>query len=303
MAVDTLDYSNLNKSLQPKRKIEGITKNIAEEIWKVFLAKNAPRSKKVEAKNQKLNEFSSDIENGTESMKIKFNLTINHLAENNLLDPESIKSLKIRWASADERLQNILDDLTINRKTPLTDSQKTQLDQAVANWVEKHYSDLAEKNDNSEELKARNEELEEELNASEAANEVVETAVLRRRSRNNMIRVWNSIKKISESSLDPVTKARKILWQANSFALLGTWKRFDWINKLPKKIDVNKEYREAVDHLKDRMWETDQPKEKVAIRYIMRQINKAYKDYLDATNISEEDRRNNMKDINMKMAA
>jgi hypothetical protein len=35
----------------------------------------------------------------------------------------------------------------------------------------------------------------------------------------------------------------------------------------------------------------------------MRQINKAYKDYLDATNISEEDRRNNMKDINMKMAA
>ena len=303
MAIDTLDYSNLNKSLQPKRKIEGITKNIAEEIWKVFLAKNAPRSKKVEAKNQKLNEFSSDIENGTESMKIKFNLTINHLAENNLLDPESIKSLKIRWASADERLQSILDDLTINRKTPLTDSQKTQLDQAVANWVEKHYSDLAEKDDNSEELKARNEELEEELNASEAANEVVETAVLRRRSRNNMIRVWNSIKKISESSLDPVTKARKILWQANSFALLGTWKRFDWINKLPKKIDVNKEYREAVDHLKDRMWETDQPKEKVAIRYIMRQINKAYKDYLDATNISEEDRRNNMKDINMKMAA
>jgi hypothetical protein len=48
---------------------------------------------------------------------------------------------------------------------------------------------LAEKDDNSEELKARNEELEEELNASEAANEVVETAVLRRRSRNNMIRV------------------------------------------------------------------------------------------------------------------
>jgi hypothetical protein len=43
-----------------------------------------------------LDEFSSDIENGTESMKIKFNLTINHLAENNLLDPESIKSLKIR---------------------------------------------------------------------------------------------------------------------------------------------------------------------------------------------------------------
>ena len=44
-------------------------------------------------------------------------------------------------------------------------------------------------------------------------------------------------------------------------------------------------------------------KEKVAIRYIMRQVNVAYKDYIDATNISEETRRKNMKDINMAMAA
>jgi hypothetical protein len=44
-------------------------------------------------------------------------------------------------------------------------------------------------------------------------------------------------------------------------------------------------------------------REKVAIRYIMRQINKAYKDYIDATNISEETRKQNMKDINMAMAA
>ena len=41
----------------------------------------------------------------------------------------------------------------------------------------------------SEELKAKNEELEEELNASEAANAVVESAVLTRRSLNNSIRV------------------------------------------------------------------------------------------------------------------
>jgi exoribonuclease II len=71
-----------------------------------------------------------------------------------------------------------MNDLVINRKTPLTDDQKTQLDQAVANWIEKHYSDLADKEDFSEELKKKNEELEEELNASEAANEVVESAVL-----------------------------------------------------------------------------------------------------------------------------
>jgi hypothetical protein len=48
---------------------------------------------------------------------------------------------------------------------------------------------LADKEDMSEQLQARNRELEEELSASEAANEVVEAAVLKRFSRNNMIRV------------------------------------------------------------------------------------------------------------------
>ena len=205
----------------------------------------------------------------------------------------------------DEKLQNIMDDLVINRKIPLTDNQKTQLDQAVANWIEKHYLELANKDDLSEELKNKNDELEEELNASEAANEVVESAVLRRRSINNTIRVWKSIEKINENKkwLDPVTKARKVLWQANSFTVFWSWKRFDWINKLPKKIDVNKEYRDAVDNLKDKMDKTNNPREKVAIRYIMRQVNKAYKEYIDATNISEETRNQNMKYINMKMAA
>jgi hypothetical protein len=35
----------------------------------------------------------------------------------------------------------------------------------------------------------------------------------------------------------------------------------------------------------------------------MRQVNKAYKDYIDATNISENTRRQNMRDINKAMAA
>jgi hypothetical protein len=48
---------------------------------------------------------------------------------------------------------------------------------------------MAEKEDNSEELKTKNEELEEELKASEAANEVVEASVLTRRSLSNTIRV------------------------------------------------------------------------------------------------------------------
>lgn len=300
-------YSNLeeNLKLNSGKKITTVTTNIAEEIWKVFLAKNAPRAKKDERKIQKLDDFASNIENWSESMKVKFALTINHLATNWLLNPESIKSLKIRWDSSDEKLKNIIDDLTTNRKVPLTNEQKTQLDQAVASWIEDFYLELAKKDDISEELKSRNDELEEELNASEAANEVVESAILTRRSLNNMIRVWKSIENINENKkwLDPVTKARKVLWQANHRAIWSGKIRFDWVSKLPQKFDIKKEYNNIVTKLTNKMDSAKNPKEKVAIRYIMRQVNKAYTDYIKAISVDDETRKNNMKTINMKMAA
>lgn len=303
-----LDYSNLNKSLQPKRKINSITTDTAQKIWEVFL--NWATRKWT--KQERLDTLSSQIENWSENMKIRLAFAVDYLSREWLLKPESIKSLsaewikRIAWSNWDEKIQNIIKYLVNDwrkKGEELTSEQKEKLNQAVIDWMDKHYWNLAEKEDRSEELKARNDELEDELNASEAANEVVESAVLKRRSRNNMIRVWKSIENINNSNLDPVTKARKVLWQANTFAVFGTWKRFDWINKLPKKIDVNKEYREAVDNLKEKMDNASEAREKVAIRYIMRQINKAYKDYIDATNITEETRKQNMRDINMKMVA
>lgn len=303
-----LDYSNLNKSLQPKRKIDGIRTDTAQKIWEVFL--NWATRKWT--KQERLDTLSSQIENWSENMKIRLAFAVDYLSREWLLKPESIKSLsaewikRIAWSNWDEKIQNIIKYLVNDwrkKGEELTSEQKEKLNQAVIDWMDKHYWNLAEKEDRSEELKARNDELEDELNASEAANEVVESAVLKRRSRNNMIRVWKSIENINNSNLDPVTKARKVLWQANTFAVFGTWKRFDWINKLPKKIDVSKEYREAVDNLKEKMDNASEAREKVAIRYIMRQINKAYKDYIDATNITEETRKQNMRDINMKMVA
>lgn len=303
-----LDYSNLNKSLQPKRKIDGIRTDTAQKIWEVFLNWATRKWTKQEI----LDTLSSQIENWSENMKIRLAFAVDYLSREWLLKPESIKSLsaewikRIAWSNWDEKIQNIIKYLVNDwrkKGEELTSEQKEKLNQAVIDWMDKHYWNLAEKEDRSEELKARNDELEDELNASEAANEVVESAVLKRRSRNNMIRVWKSIENINNSNLDPVTKARKVLWQANTFAVFGTWKRFDWINKLPKKIDVNKEYREAVDNLKEKMDNASEAREKVAIRYIMRQINKAYKDYIDATNITEETRKQNMRDINMKMVA
>ena len=315
---NTIDYSQLNKSLQTKRPIDSIKTNVAEAIWKVFLSNVTSRS----IKEKRLGALSEQIEKWSENMKIRLILTIDHLSSKWLLTPESIKSLsankimELAWAENsrkflkddDKKIQNIIDYLVKNWRKDgqeLTTEQKEELNQTVIDWLDVHYWKLAEKSDVSDELKARNEELEEELNATDAANEVVEAAVLSRWSRSNIVRIWKSIEKINENKkwLDPVTKARKVLWQANSFAVFGSWKRFDWINKLPKKIDVNKEYVEAVNKLKEKMSNTKLAKEKVAIRYIMRQVNIAYKDYIDATNISEETRRQNMKDINMAMAA
>jgi len=315
---NTIDYSKLNKSLQTKRPIDSVKTNVAEAIWKVFLSNVTSRS----IKEERLGALSEQIEKWSENMKIRLILTIDHLSSKWLLTPESIKSLSVNkimelaWAENsrkflkddDKKIQNIIDYLVKNWRKDgkeLTTEQKEELNQAVIDWLDVHYWKLAEKSDVSDELKARNEELEEELKATDAANEVVEAAVLSKWSRSNIVRIWKSIEKINENKkwLDPVTKSRKVLRQANSFAVFGSWKRFDWINKLPKKIDINKEYVEAVNKLKEKMSNTKLAKEKVAIRYIMRQVNIAYKDYIDATNISEETRRQNMKDINMAMAA
>jgi hypothetical protein len=59
----------------------------------------------------------------------------------------------------------------------------------------------------------------------------------------------------------------------------------------------------AVNNLKNKMDSAKEPREKIAIRYIMRQVNKAYDDYIKEISISESDRRDNMNYINMKMAA
>ena len=305
---NTIDYSNLNKSLQPKRKIDGITTDVAKTIWDIFLQSNGLESRKNSTKTNKLNQFSSNIEGASEWMKSNFILVVNYLFKNNLIKTEKIKSLKLKVLedenkSADEKLSNILDELTQG----LSETDKLKLDQNVSKWLinlskESRRADkLWEK---ITDLEQQNTDLKIELDALDTVSEVSEKAVLTRRSRYKMIRIWNSIKNINNSSLDPVTKARKVLRQANSFAIFGSWKRFDWIyNKLPLKFDVNKEYTKAVNKLKKWMNESTNDGEKIAIRYIMRQVNKAYKDYMDATNISESTRKQNMRDINMAMAA
>lgn len=306
---NNLDYSSLNKGLNLKwQKLKDITQKVSEDIWKVFLDSNQRKNDGEKAMNNKLNRFWNSIEWASEWAKADFILNIDYLSKNNLIKVDKIKSLKLRilednTKQADEKLSNILEEL----KKDLPEQEKLKLEQNVSKWL----LNLVEQADSADrlgekitDLEQQNTDLEGELEALDAVSEVSERAVLRRRSRFKMIRIWNSIKNINDSTLDPETKARKVLWQANSFAIFGSWKRFDWIyNKLPLQFDVNKEYTKTVNKLKKEMNESTDDGEKVAIRYIMRQVNKAYKDYIDATNISEDTRKQNMRDINMAMAA
>jgi len=306
---NTLDYSSLNKSLNLKwDKLKDITTKVSEDIWKVFLESNPRKSEGEKAKKNKLDRFSNSIDGASESTKSNFILTVDYLSKNNLIKTNKIKALKLRvleddTKTQDDKLSNILDELTKD----LSESEKLKLDQSVSKWL----IDLSQEGRSADklwekinDLEQQNSDLKGELEALDAVTEVSERAVLKRRSKYKMIRIWNSIKNINDSALDPETKARKVLWQANSFAIFGSWKRFDWfINKFPKKFDVNEEYEKSVSKIKKKMDESSDDGEKVAIRYIMRQVNKAYKDYIDATNISEDTRKQNMRDINMKMAA
>ena len=307
---NTLNYDSLNKSLNlSSNKLQDITKKVSKEIWDVFLEKNPNKMHREDKdKNKKLEKFSDSIKGASEWMKAEFILTVNYLIDKGLIKTDDIKSLNLRNLNkekeADDKLKNILNELRSNVKDKET---KLELEQNVSKWL----LSLRKQSDSAENLRAKNKELwdensylKSELDALDAVSEVSERAVLKRWSKYKMIRIWNSIKNINDSSLDPETKARKVLWQANSFAIFGSWKRFDWVyNKLPLKFDINKEYTKTVDKLENAMKESTDDWEKVAIRYIMRQVNKSYKEYMEATTISEEKRKDNMREINRLMVA
>ena len=258
---NTIDYSSLNKGLNLKwKKLKDITKKVSEDIWKVFLDTN-PNKKHWwdKEKNKKLDRFSNSIEWASEWAKANFILNIDYLSKNNLIKVDKIKSLKLRVLeddskNADDKLENILAELTKD----LSESDKLKLNQHVSKWL----LNLSREADSADklwekitDLEQQNSDLKIELDALDTVSEVSERAVLTRRSKYKMIRVWNSIKNINNSSLNPETKARKVLWQANSFTIFGSGKRFDWIyNKIPLKFDINKEYTKTVDKLKKNEW-------------------------------------------------
>ncbi len=307
---EKIDYSGLNTSIQSKRV--KITKTTAQHIWEVFLKSNGREKKKVDFKAENLNRFASSIENASDWVKTKFAITVNYLVTSGLITKDHIKSLKLRSLklssledersrkSADRKLQLIIDEL----KDKLSPEDKQKLEQHTSEYL----LNIANESETADELwekikelKTENQDLKDELDASEAMNEIVEKSILSRRSINNTIRMWNAIRKINEdTSLDPVEKACRILWQANKYVFWWNKRRRKYFGNI-KNMNVNKTYLKAVDNIKKSI-ATAEWKEKVALRYIMKQINKAYENYIERTKIPEDIRKENQRDVDRELA-
>ena len=303
---EKIDYNKLNHSLWSKRR--KVSEESSKQIWEIFLKTNKfDKLKMNKTKNEKLNRFSNSIESASEWIKTKFALTVDYLTKNGLIKSYEIKSLNLRnledpSKTTDQKLGNIIKEL----RSWLSDDDKLKLDQNVSEWL----LDLAKESESAnelwekiKELESENQNLQSELEATEAANEVAEKTVLSRRSASNNIRIWNAIKKINEDdTLDAETKARKILWQANKYVFWWNKSRRKYFGSI-KKMDVRDTYFKVVDHIQNSMSDKKtSSREKVALRYIMRQINTAYKNYIEATTISEDVRKQNMRDVNNAMA-
>lgn len=300
---NTIDYSRLNMGIQSKRV--KITEATAQQIWEVFLRSNGLDTRKRDnSKTEKLNRFASSIESASDWVKTRFAITVNYLVTNGLISKDQIKSLKLRRledsTSADKKLQLIMNEL----KDKLSPENKQKLEQHTSEYL----LNIANESETADELwkkindlKTENQDLKDELDASEAMNEIVEKTILSRRSTSNTIRMWNAIRKINENtSLDPVEKACRVLRQANKYVFWWNKRRRKYFGNI-KNMNVNKAYFNAVDSIKKSI-ATAEWKEKVALRYIMKQVNKAYENYIKHTNISEDIRKGNQRVVDSELA-
>lgn len=296
--------------MKAKNKIDGVRDNIGNELWNALVDSAITDNEK----ERRVLTLSEQIKKWPETMKVRLSLILEHLAKEWLLNPWSIKSLSeaeikaVAWSEDEKKIKNIINyivDSWRENDKKLSSDQLLKLNQAVIEGLDKYYGEAAEEYGNSKALQKRNDELVAELRASEKTDEVVEAALLERWSRNRIMRVGKAIQNtVNDKSLKDEDKDRKVLWQANSSAISGRWRRFDWINKLPSKIDANEEYKKAMDNLKKKMRDPQTKRdEKVVIRYIAKEATKHYSDYVERTVVDEDTRRQNVQDINTLMAA
>lgn len=302
------DYSDLNTALKTKMHIEWITDWISKQIWELFLTNTRSKDKN----QNNIDSLAKHLENISEAAKTEFLIKVQYLIDNNFLKAGSIKTIKIKdleKKEPDEKLNFIINQLI--DKAGLNDDQKKALaahtTKALTN-VYKTATDVIVDNQKLQEkvnnLENDNEDLQSEIDAMEGWFETAEDAILQRRRFVNKYRmIWNKIKQIVDKEWINSTNFNRILQNANLVTHNLPWRLFHQVIHLRWK-DVHDNYKNVVDNLKTMISDNETNAEtKIAIHYIMKQLNVAYEQYIEATVVNKEQRKQNMKDIYKWMAA
>ena len=151
-------------------------------------------------------------------------------------------------------------------------------------------------------LEAENKRLREAKGINDAISDVAEDAIFEsRRSKNKIVNLGKRVKDLEKEKVDSAYKLRKALWITSK----GIGLSIDNRKKFRKfdKFNVDDWYRLIAEQLKLKMDNSKNDQEKVAIRSMMRQLNKYHEIYTSEHLVTGEERARNMRDIDRSMSS
>ena len=289
-------YIPLDESLQLKswQVITWISTNVANTIWQLFLEKNHGTIKNNNDKKAKVIELANKLKGLSNEKKVQLIITVNLLKNKKMLNPTSIKQIKIEWDNADDIVDNIIHSL-MPQDAGLQANLNDDVIKSMNEFYRNNYEGVTDLM-----LTRANEHLKMRAKAAEKTNRIAENVVIWNKWWINRVkRVAHGISTtMSNKKLNPEEKARTIIRKASSLQS-GIWR--SRLIRMLRKMDVNQWYKYAAEALKDKMRNKPTDEEKVAIRFIMKNLNEVYKEYRESSQVSDSQLDDNMQDIDSSM--
>lgn len=183
----------------------------------------------------------------------------------------------------------------------LAPSKRDELEKAIASALFSVLGKDGAESARNKMLENENKRLRENKDISDAVSDVAENAIFEaRRSRNKIINLWKRVKNFEKEERNSAYKLRMALWTTAKSIWLSNEER----KKLKKfnKFNIDDWYRIVAKWLKSKMDSSKDDKEKVAIRSIMKQLNKYHEIYTSEHHVTSLERSSNMRDIDRSMS-
>ena len=149
-------------------------------------------------------------------------------------------------------------------------------------------------------LKSENSRLRAQIAVNDKVNDVSEAVLFSRWSTNKIITLGKRVDSIKRKEWDIAYKIRLAIWTI----VKRIWLNKDDIKKFKKmnKFDINEWYKIVTSTLKQKISESAEPGEMVAIRSLMKNINGLHEEYANSILVTWADRMRNMRDIDNRIS-